>query len=32
MMEIRSPGGEEQQTLVPVRYANRRRIDGGAPD
>jgi hypothetical protein len=33
LMEIRDPGGEEQQVLVPVvRYANRRRIDGGAPD
>jgi hypothetical protein len=32
-MEIRDPGGAEQQALVPVvRYANRRRIDGGAPD
>ncbi len=33
LMEIREPGGAEQQALVPVvRYANRRRIDGGAPD
>jgi hypothetical protein len=33
LMEIRDPGGTEQQSLVPVvRYANRRRIDGGAPD
>ena len=32
-MEIRDPGGAGQQALVPVvRYANRRRIDGGAPD
>ena len=33
LMEIREPGGAEQQSLVPVvRYANRRRIEGGAPD
>jgi tetratricopeptide (TPR) repeat protein len=33
LMEIREPGGADQQALVPVvRYANRRRIDGGAPD
>jgi tetratricopeptide (TPR) repeat protein len=33
LMEIREPGGAEQQALVPVvRYANRRRIEGGAPD
>jgi tetratricopeptide (TPR) repeat protein len=33
LMEIRDPGGAEQQALVPVvRYANRRRIESGAPD
>jgi len=33
LMEIRDPGGAEQQALVPVvRYANHRRIIGGAPD
>ncbi len=33
LMEIRDPGGAAQQDLVPVvRYSNRRRIDGGAPD
>jgi len=33
LMEIRDPGGGEQQALVPiVRYANQRRIEGGAPD
>jgi hypothetical protein len=33
LMEIRDPGGAEQQALLPVvRYANRRRLDGGAPD
>jgi tetratricopeptide (TPR) repeat protein len=33
LMEIRDPGGTAQQELVPVvRYSNRRRIDGGAPD
>jgi tetratricopeptide (TPR) repeat protein len=33
LMEIRSPAAAEQQALIPVvRYANRRRIDGGAPD
>jgi hypothetical protein len=33
LMEIRDPGGSEQQTLVPVvRFANRRRIDGGGAD
>jgi tetratricopeptide (TPR) repeat protein len=33
LMEIREPGGTAQRALVPVvRYANRRRIDGGAPD
>jgi MAP3K TRAFs-binding domain len=33
LMEIRDPGGTEQQGLVPVvRYANRRRIESGAPD
>jgi tetratricopeptide (TPR) repeat protein len=33
LMEIRDPGGAEQQALVPVvQYANRRRIEGGAPD
>jgi hypothetical protein len=33
LMEIRDPGGSEQQALVPVvRYANRRRIARGAPD
>jgi hypothetical protein len=33
LMEIRDPNGEEQQALVPVvAYANRRRLDGRAPD
>jgi tetratricopeptide (TPR) repeat protein len=33
LMEIRNPGGEEQQALIPVvRYANQRRIDSGSPD
>lgn len=33
LMEIRDPGGTAQQALIPVvRYANIRRIDGGAPD
>jgi hypothetical protein len=33
LMEIREPGGAEQQALVPVvRYSNRRRIDRGAAD
>jgi tetratricopeptide (TPR) repeat protein len=33
LMEIRHPGAREQQALIPVvRYANRRRIDTGAPD
>ena len=33
LMEIRNPGAEEQQHLVPVvRYANRRRIDARGPD
>ena len=33
LMEIRTPGGDEQKDLVPVvRYANRRRLVGGAPD
>jgi hypothetical protein len=33
LMEIRDPGGASQQEILPVvRYANRRRIDGGAPD
>jgi hypothetical protein len=33
LMEIREPGGTAQQELVPVvRYANRRRLEGGAPD
>ncbi len=33
LMEIRDPGGADQLDLVPVvRYANRRRIEGGAPD
>jgi MAP3K TRAFs-binding domain len=33
LMEIREPGGVAQQELLPVvRFANRRRIDGGAPD
>jgi hypothetical protein len=33
LMEIRDPGGKAQQEILPVvRYANRRRIDGGAPD
>jgi tetratricopeptide (TPR) repeat protein len=33
LMEIREPGGAAQQEILPVvRYANRRRIDSGAPD
>jgi hypothetical protein len=33
LMEIRDPGAAAQQDLVPVvRYSNRRRIEGGAPD
>jgi hypothetical protein len=33
LMELGDPGGTAQQDLLPVvRYANRRRIDGGAPD
>lgn len=33
LMEIREPGGAAQQLLIPVvRYANRRRIDGGGAD
>ncbi len=33
LMEIRDPGAAAQQLLVPVvRYANRRRIDGGGAD
>ena len=33
LMEIREPGGAEQQAMVPVvRFANRRRMDAGAPD
>jgi hypothetical protein len=33
LMEIRDPGGEQQQRLVPVvRYANQRRIDDGRAD
>jgi hypothetical protein len=33
LMEIRDPGGAEQQQLIPVvRYANRRRIDSGRAD
>jgi len=33
LMEIRDPGGEAQQALVPVvRYANRRRVDGRGAD
>jgi tetratricopeptide (TPR) repeat protein len=33
LMEIRSPGGAEQQELLPVvRYANRRRIEGRRAD
>lgn len=33
LMEVRQPGAADQQALVPVvQYANRRRIDGGAPD
>jgi tetratricopeptide (TPR) repeat protein len=33
LMEIRAPGESAQQELVPVvRYANRRRIEDGAPD
>jgi len=33
LMEIREPGGAAQRALIPVvRYANRRRIQGGAPD
>lgn len=32
-MEIRDPGGDEQQQLLPVvRYANRRRIESGGAD
>ena len=33
LMEIRTPGGDEQKDLVPVvKYANHRRLVGGAPD
>jgi len=33
LMEIRAPGGDEQQALLPVvRYANRRRIEGRGGD
>jgi hypothetical protein len=33
LMEIRNPGGDPQQQLIPVvRYANRRRIDSGGAD
>jgi hypothetical protein len=33
LMEIRDPGGSEQQQLVPVvRYANRRRLESGVAD
>jgi tetratricopeptide (TPR) repeat protein len=33
LMEIRDPGGSAQQELLPVvRYANRRRVEGGAAD
>ena len=33
LMEIQNPGGAAQQELLPVvKFANRRRIDGGAPD
>jgi hypothetical protein len=33
LMEIRDPGGDAQQQLLPVvRYANRRRLDGGGAD
>jgi MAP3K TRAFs-binding domain len=33
LMEIRNPGGSEQQELVPVvRYANRRRLNGRGAD
>lgn len=33
LMEIAHPGADEQQRILPVvRYANRRRIDGGAAD
>lgn len=33
LMEIRQPGADAQQALIPVvRYANRRRIDGDAAD
>jgi tetratricopeptide (TPR) repeat protein len=33
LMEIRDPGGVDQQQLIPVvRYANRRRLDGGGAD
>jgi uncharacterized protein DUF4071 len=33
LMEIRTPGGDEQKRLAPVvRYANERRMASGAPD
>jgi hypothetical protein len=33
LMEIRDPGGNEQQQLLPVvRYANRRRLESGVAD
>ena len=33
LMEIRDPGGDAQQQLLPVvRYANSRRLDGGGAD
>jgi hypothetical protein len=33
LMEIRDPGGSQQQQLIPVvRYANRRRIESGSAD
>jgi tetratricopeptide (TPR) repeat protein len=33
LMEIRDPGGEDQQRLIPVvRYAALRRIEAGSPD
>ena len=33
LMELREPGSPALQDILPVvRYANRRRIDGGAPD
>jgi hypothetical protein len=33
LMEVRDPRGEEHHALLPVvAYANRRRLEGGAPD